>query len=108
MATGKWQNYPVLVICLNSSLAELTAIHPNKSPGLDIKVYEFITSNKNSDEFKLSQVQPKHLIQHVLVISTPIVDLEDTFCWCLIGNAEFPTKSATWKAHNTLLPNQLP
>ena len=67
---------------------------------------EFITPEKVWDTAKLSQVLPQHLVKHVLAVPIPMTNMEDSFCWGFTGSGDFTTKSATWRAHDNIKPDQ--
>jgi len=66
-----------------------------------IKVSEFIL-NGQWDIQKLNQLIHNQLVlQKIIRIAIPIVEIVDSFCWRLNGSGEFSTKSATWLTHGS-------
>ena len=94
--------------CHESPLVELLESDRSINDMTQVKVKEFITQEKLWDTAKLSQVLPHHLVKLVLAVPIPLTNMEDSFCWGSTGSGDFTTKSATWRAHENIKPDQEP
>jgi len=92
--------------CSEDSIATLLNIDPSTLADVNMKVHEFITTEKQWDTSKLSQYVPNDIIQLIQSIPLLVTDIADSFCWGYSGNGVFSTKSATWKAHDNIVRAQ--
>ena len=88
--------------CSEVSIATLLNLDPSTLADVNMKVHEFITTEKQWDMSKLSQHVPNDVIKLIQSIPIPVTDIADSFCWGYAGNGVFSTKTATWKAHDNI------
>ena len=88
--------------CAEDNLVDLLKLEITNLMEADIKVSEFITSEKQWDTNKLRRYVPNDIVQRIRGIPIPYTNVEDSFCWGYTGSGDFSTKSATWRAHENI------